>query len=183
MPDEPLEPMGSEGGSHSAAIDFAEVQIQRGRTSRNIRACEHNRLLYSPSERRIRCRDCERTIDAFDTFMTITRHFHEMARDVEDLLAELGHDVRHETDRRWVGRFGTTFATHLQVKRRERCWIGFKSPGTIQRFLFAHDAVHNAFKLRRRLILGTSQDLSGPSAGDATLSVAGQCRSAERGRI
>ena len=42
--------------------------------------------------------------------------------------------------------------SHQPVRRRERCWIGFKDPGTTQRFLYAHAAVYNAFNLQRHLI-------------------------------
>src|SRR5208337_3432951 len=40
-------------------------------------------------------------------------------RDVEDLLAERGLDVSHETVRRWVLKFGMLFARELR-KRRPR---------------------------------------------------------------
>lgn len=43
-------------------------------------------------------------------------------------------------------------SSHQPVRRRERCWIGFKDPGATQRFLSAHAAVYNAFNLQRHLI-------------------------------
>lgn len=42
--------------------------------------------------------------------------------------------------------------SHQPVRRRERSWIGFKNPGTTQRFLSAHAAVYNTFNLQRHLI-------------------------------
>jgi putative transposase len=42
--------------------------------------------------------------------------------------------------------------SHQPTRRRERCWIGFKRPGTTQRFLSAHAAGHNAFNIQRHLI-------------------------------
>jgi len=42
--------------------------------------------------------------------------------------------------------------SHQPVRRRERCWIGFKDPGATQRFLSANAAVYNAFNLQRHLI-------------------------------
>lgn len=42
--------------------------------------------------------------------------------------------------------------SHQPTRRRERCWIGFKNPGTTQRFLSAHAAVYNAFNFQRHLI-------------------------------
>src|SRR5271157_1912933 len=38
-------------------------------------------------------------------------------RDVEDLLAERGLDVSHETVRRWVLKFGVLFARELRKRR------------------------------------------------------------------
>jgi len=43
--------------------------------------------------------------------------FNLSLRDVEDLLAERGLDVNYETIRRWVARFGTTYARRLRAKR------------------------------------------------------------------
>ena len=42
--------------------------------------------------------------------------------------------------------------SHQPTRRRERCWIGFKDPGTTQRFLSAHAAFYNAFNIQRHLI-------------------------------
>src|SRR5690349_10736058 len=43
--------------------------------------------------------------------------FHAQHRDVEDLLAERGLDVSYETVRRWVLKFGPTFARELRRRR------------------------------------------------------------------
>ena len=42
--------------------------------------------------------------------------------------------------------------SHQPVRRRERKMQGFKSPGSAQRFLASHAAVHNTFNLERHLI-------------------------------
>jgi putative transposase len=42
--------------------------------------------------------------------------------------------------------------SHLVVRRRERKMQRFKSPGSAQRFLSAHAALHNTFNLQRHLI-------------------------------
>jgi putative transposase len=42
--------------------------------------------------------------------------------------------------------------SHQPVRRRERKMQGFKSPGSAQRFLSIHAAVHNTFNLQRRLV-------------------------------
>jgi putative transposase len=42
--------------------------------------------------------------------------------------------------------------SHQAVRRRERKMQRFKSPGSAQRFLNMHAAVHNNFNLQRHLI-------------------------------
>jgi transposase-like protein len=42
--------------------------------------------------------------------------------------------------------------SHQAVRRRERKMQRFKSPGSAQRFLAAHSAVHNTFSLQRHVI-------------------------------
>jgi transposase-like protein len=42
--------------------------------------------------------------------------------------------------------------SHLPVRRRERKMQRFKSPGSAQRFLSVHAAVHNTFNVQRHLI-------------------------------
>jgi hypothetical protein len=65
----------------SPVIDLAEVRIRFGKADlRKGRPCEHRALIYSRDERRVWCEDCERTIDSFDAFMTLTTHFHTMER-------------------------------------------------------------------------------------------------------
>ena len=42
--------------------------------------------------------------------------------------------------------------SHQVVRRRERKMQRFKSPGSAQRFLSTHSAVHNTFNVQRHLI-------------------------------
>jgi transposase-like protein len=42
--------------------------------------------------------------------------------------------------------------SHQVVRRRERKLRRFKSPGSAQRFLSIHAAVHNTFNLQRHLV-------------------------------
>lgn len=63
----------------SPVIDLAEVRIRFGVSDRKVgRPCEHKAMVYSATERRVWCEDCERTIDSFDAFHTLTKHFHAM---------------------------------------------------------------------------------------------------------
>ena len=64
-------------------------------------------------------------------------------------LRDSGLSDRHITGGRSNNRAENS---HQPTKRRERCWIGFKNPGSSQRFLSAHAAVYNAFHFQRHLI-------------------------------
>ena len=86
-------------------------------------------------------------------------------REVEELLAARGLDISCESVRSWVLKFGPIIARRLrQVRPRPsvrwrtrellttRKLQRFKSPGSAQRFLSMHAAVHNTFNLQRHLI-------------------------------
>ncbi len=62
---------------------------------------------------------------------------------------ELGLSCRHEQGLRKNNRAENS---HQPVRRRERKQQRFKSPGSAQRFLSAHAAVHNTFNIGRHLI-------------------------------
>lgn len=96
----------------AAVIDLAEVRIRFGITDRKAgRPCEHRQLIYSQSERRVWCEGCERTIDSFDAFMTITHHFQAMERAVRSKLerakaaleATVTRRAAKVIDRAWSG--------------------------------------------------------------------------------
>ena len=62
---------------------------------------------------------------------------------------ELGLTAHHEQGLRKNNRAENS---HQVVRRREWKMQGFKSPGSAQRFLSIHSAVHNTFNLQRHLI-------------------------------
>lgn len=64
-------------------------------------------------------------------------------------LREIGMSDRHVTGRRLNNRAENS---HQPVRRRERSWIGFKRPGSTQRFLSTHAAVYNTFNVQRHLV-------------------------------
>lgn len=64
-------------------------------------------------------------------------------------LRQIGMSDRHVTGGRLNNRAENS---HQPVRRRERSWIGFKKPGSTQRFLSAHAAVYNNFNVQRHLI-------------------------------
>lgn len=64
-------------------------------------------------------------------------------------LREIGMTDRHVSGGRLNNRAENS---HQPTRRRERLWIGFKRPGSTQRFLSAHAAVYNTFNVQRHLI-------------------------------
>ena len=62
---------------------------------------------------------------------------------------ELRLSCRHEQGLRKNNRVENS---HQPVRRRERKQQRFKSPGSAQRFLSMHAAVHNTFSLQRHLV-------------------------------
>jgi transposase-like protein len=63
--------------------------------------------------------------------------------------SEIGLAARHEQGLRRNNRAENS---HLPVRRRERKMQRFKSPGSAQRFLSVHAAVHNTFNVQRHLV-------------------------------
>ena len=70
-------------------------------------------------------------------------------RSYEAAKSQLGLSARHEQGLRKNNRAENS---HLPVRRRERKMQRFKSPGSAQRFLSVHAAVHNTFNVQRHLV-------------------------------
>jgi hypothetical protein len=112
--DIPLEVLADGGSYCGTVVDLADVRIRLGRTrvGPGLKQCEHLSLIYSPTERRVWCEDCERTIDNFDAFLIFTRKFEKMLSEVrhrqntasEALKSSARLRATKELDRVWSGR-------------------------------------------------------------------------------
>src|SRR5215203_3318986 len=77
---------------------------------------------------------------------------------------DLGLSARHEQGLRKNNRAENS---HQPLRRRERKQQRFKSPGSAQRFLSTHTAVHNTFSLQRHLVSRRTLRLFRAEAGQA----------------
>jgi hypothetical protein len=98
--DPPLEVLPDGGCYVSQVVDLANVRIRLGRTPFKAKACEHRSLIYSPSERRVWCEDCERTIDNFDAFLIFTRKFEQMLREARHKMMAADEAMKSSARRR-----------------------------------------------------------------------------------
>ena len=70
--------------------------------------------------------------------------------------SEIGLSARHEQGLRKNNRAENS---HQPIGRRERKMQRFKSPGSAQRFVSVHAAVHNTFNVQRHLIITSRRTL------------------------
>lgn len=74
MSDAPIEPQAFLHGTK--VVDIGDLRVARGFSRRPRSSCQHKRLHYDSSERRIWCADCETNVEAFDAFeMLVDRHY------------------------------------------------------------------------------------------------------------
>ncbi|NFV79979.1 hypothetical protein [Magnetospirillum aberrantis] len=94
-------------------INLADVRVQFGRPRYpGGRVCDHRSMFYNVEDRRVWCRDCEKTIDGFDAFLVLVKHFAAMERAARHKLdqaaaaekAHLGRRAAKELDHAWSGR-------------------------------------------------------------------------------
>jgi hypothetical protein len=83
MDDDDLAPIEEQPYIFGQVIDLDGIRIARGKSKRPSVApkdCQHDHLVYDQDERRVWCKDCEKSIASFDAFLMITRNFMRFAR-------------------------------------------------------------------------------------------------------
>ena len=119
MTDRPIIPFPDSEEGWSNVVDLAGFRVERG-TSKGI-LCQHKKLIYDSRERRIWCRDCEQTVEAFDAFMALANNLSRMvsaAKNMQDQAeqAKKAHIVRRSAkniDQIW-GRKHVPFCPHCR---------------------------------------------------------------------
>jgi uncharacterized protein (DUF983 family) len=77
-------------------VDLAGFRITRG-TSKRVpwERCKHRKLIYDRQDRRVRCEDCNRDLDAFDALMVMVDGFGEMMGEVRRKQAAAREATAH----------------------------------------------------------------------------------------
>ncbi len=109
--DPPIEEQGFRGGVD--VVDFGDIRVARGLSRRSpFLRCPHRSMVYDHNERRIWCKDCERTIDAFEAFQALVEQCDKVAKVSERALKEAREAKAHSllsraakvVDKAWRGR-------------------------------------------------------------------------------
>lgn len=69
-PDEPIDPQVYSAGV--TVVDIGDIRVARGKTRRPRSTCRHLNMTYDQNERRVYCHDCEKDVDPFDAFVSLT---------------------------------------------------------------------------------------------------------------
>lgn len=64
-------------------VDIGDLRVARGMTRRPTSSCRHRSLVYDGKERRVWCKDCEQTIEAFDAFLLLVERYDSAAKNIE----------------------------------------------------------------------------------------------------
>lgn len=91
-------------------IDLDGIRVAWGRPAKpkHLR-CDHKNMVYSSEERRVWCKDCEHTIDAFDAFRVLVDNFRrmesaaaaKMRKADEAMTASVGRRGAKAIDKAW----------------------------------------------------------------------------------
>jgi len=87
--DTPIDPAHPDATPWSKpVIDLGDMRISYGRPRYPEKICKHRSLVYSTEERRVWCKDCQRTVDNFDAFMVLANGHHDMVNRLKRKVKE-----------------------------------------------------------------------------------------------
>lgn len=102
----PLEPFETWRGV-DFVVDLAGYRVRSGRTPYKSQKdlCKHTKVIYSSTERRVWCEDCNSPVDAFDALMTVVHHFENMQMEINRRLNKASEGKRAVIGRRAAKEF------------------------------------------------------------------------------
>ena len=121
MPDEKDPPIDEPGYLHGlTVVNIGDYRVSRGMTRRAFSGCQHHRVTYDKSERRIWCRDCERDVEPFDAFVGLAENYDRvrksMDREREEIREAAKFNVRSlaakAIDKEWRARKTVPICPH-----------------------------------------------------------------------
>ena len=118
MSNEPIEPKGFLYGA--TVVDIGDLRVSRGMTRRPVSKCDHIKLVYDSTERRIWCSDCERDVDPFDAFESLVSRWNEALAGLERRTLQVAEaesrTLRHRAskvmDKAWSSRSMAPMCPH-----------------------------------------------------------------------
>lgn len=74
-PDVPIAAQTFDGAPN--VVSIGDLRVSRGFSRRPMSACKHLALTYDSQERRVWCKECEHTVEAFDAFKILAEYFED----------------------------------------------------------------------------------------------------------
>jgi hypothetical protein len=111
--DEPILDLPKEHESRFGdVIDLDGIRIARGLPKRSSQFCPHRNMTYCDEERRVWCKDCQRTLDGYDAFKGLVSVFGQMERSIrrkteaadQAMKATIHRRATKAIDKAWSGR-------------------------------------------------------------------------------
>ena len=97
---------------YSEVINLSGVRIEQGLARYSGPKCEHKALMFDTAERRVWCKDCQRTVENFDAFLVLVNQYQPMVQHARRLTQEAEEARNHSmvsraakvVDQEWRGR-------------------------------------------------------------------------------
>lgn len=75
-------------------INLADVRVRFGKP-KTPNKCNHKDLVYDFSEKRVWCKECEKSIENFDAFMVLVDNFTAMIKEIKRKSFEVTEALKH----------------------------------------------------------------------------------------
>lgn len=126
-------------------VDIGDIRVARGMSRRPLSSCRHVQMVYDQKERRIWCKDCETTIEAFDAFLQIIEQFDAAASRAERVRQEVAAARNHNLVRIAAKKMDKAWSRKRSVPACPHCHAGLL-PDDVDRM----GAVSREIELARR---------------------------------